>query len=117
MNDLFDYLLAMQKGTGGGGGDSDFTTCTMTVINQTGAPAVLTCPCIMGEGGVTCSPVAIIFDASAEITIVLYKGNATCIMGAFGHNYNYTFEGNYDEDTQLCTGDVTVTLLPEDISN
>lgn len=98
-----------------GGGGGDFTTCKMTVINQTGAQVMITVPCIMGNPEnpeeTLASPVAIIGNDSTEVSVILYKSKAVCLMGIIGQTYTHTFSGDYDDDNGICYGDCTITLL------
>lgn len=95
------------------GGNGDFTTCKMTVINQTGVQAIIIVPCIIenfeNPEEKIASSTAILGNDSTEVSVILYKGKAYCDMDNFG--YTYTFSGDYDDDEGICYGDCTITLL------
>ena len=113
---IFDMLLANamgESGGGGGGGSSDFSTATVTLVDNVGDGINFVIPYVceanaMGEG----SP-AMIYSASmtyeaGTYTVALYKGALMCEIV-----YSITTTGditNLFENMYLITGDCTITI-------
>lgn len=113
MADLFDIVVARKlSGGGGGGGSSDFSTATVTVVNQSDEDRLVAsdCPRILSEDFIeTIFSVVIVPPSTTSVFIVpLYKGK--CLWGGITPDAT---SGNisYDENLHyyVITGDCTIT--------
>lgn len=96
-----------------GGGDSDFSTAEVTVINSTSSTVYFTCPMIYTEH----STEALVVDDSVEkntettITAVLYKGETNFLLDRIG--LSMTATGDIEIPSSLnavISGDGTITI-------
>ena len=104
--EYFDNLLGEQL-TEGGGGSSDFSTATMSVIGDPNV-AELYFPYVSDFNGVDTIRTKVSSDA--PFTIVMYKGSATLIDT---NNQITSAEGNIQDKGRgyyLITGDCTITI-------
>ena len=109
---IFDMLLANAMGeSGGGGGSSDFSTATLTVVGLTDDDEITVIGAFAFEAFEDEEP--FISGASSLIngtyTLVLYKGSSLVYARVYG-TQEATITGNYDSEYQIATGDCTLTV-------
>ena len=110
MADLFDIVTA-RKLSGGGGGSSDFSTATMTVVSQQGYPVDLCVACIVR--GFLVGKINGFRDASADITVVLYNNDTTLFITNNIESRPITISGAIEDlgdSVYSITGDCTITI-------
>lgn len=96
---------------GGGGGDSDFTTASVTITNSKGADIAIQGCFATDEDDFHISNFTVGVDASSEVvaTIILYKGQTYLYTG----NYTVTISGDIEDDGDgyyVVTGDCAITI-------
>lgn len=99
-------LEGLKNGGGsGGGGSSDFSTATVTLINET--KLGLTLAHIDNTTGIEPE-----MGQSGEYEVVLYKGKAVGLFTSPNRNLSVTGDISYDDDdgTIFITGDGTITI-------
>lgn len=105
------FISAINNISGGGGGDSDFSTAEVTI--EQGMPPKMTMPLpICNEAEMSFASVEQI-EASGTVTAVLYKGTLVAAPN-LEEGANVSVSGNceYNSEWQqfLITGDCTITI-------
>ena len=98
---------------GSGGGSSDFSTATVTVVNNSGMPVAFVSPLIKeDEGEEIFDTSAPIFNGELTLGIVLYKGTSAEDIYIDSQSDNITVTGNatYEDQSLVITGDCTITI-------
>ena len=95
----------------GGGGSSDFSTATMTVVNNSDGSLSVECPFIidMGEFEIPLAIISVDPHDTSVWDIILYKGKTGAVTVTSG----VTVSGNITdmgEGSYLVTGDCTITI-------
>ena len=105
-NSNVNVVKGMLNAEGGGGGDSDLSTATVTYDNQAGARFYLS---TADEGDGMSIPA---IDASqGTAKAILYKGKAFgAIVGPDGITVTVTGSAEYEEPALIITGDCTITI-------
>lgn len=111
MADLFDVVVARKlSGGGGGGGSSDFSTATVTFINNSGSETMIYAPvCYSGDEYYGNSAAYTVFSDGQNDTvadIILYKGEAFI---SCENNINWYFSS--------ATGDIEIDSEYTDIAH
>lgn len=96
-----------------GGGSSDFSTATVTSINNTGAALRCVMPLAFDDvGDWSSSSGQAYFDiGTTTTTAILYKGKCNIYMPS--NEYTITISGNIEDDSDgyyIITGDCTITI-------
>ena len=100
-------------GSGGGGGESDFSTATLHIVNNTGGSSVIgTCAYIDTAEGLTYSSIYL-EEEENDFTVVL--GNNGAHLSFSIESYTYTITGDIERiDPEYpdftITGDCTITV-------
>lgn len=97
---------------GGGGGKSDFTTCQVTIKNNTSEAINVPIPtAIDSEGGSGSGCVGQVnANQEAAFTCILYKGFCQILFDSEGLSVNCEGLISYDEGEFAITGDGTITI-------
>ena len=112
MADLFDIVVA-RKLSDGGGGSSDFSTATVTFVNNTAGNSLMGAAALLSDEEIICVYGQDGLDNSGSYTFVLYKG--LNVMGCNNSDQlTITTSGNVNYDTEAgfftITGDGTITI-------
>ena len=96
----------------GGGGDTDFTTAEVKVINNTESVVEFSCPNIYTEGSTEALGVDSSVGKNAETTItaVLYKGKVKLLFWAAGISKTATGDIEISGGDAIISGDGTITV-------
>ena len=110
-----DKMNALEQAvaSGGGGGDSDFTTATMTITNNSMTDVRPLMPFVIDEDGFESSAAQGYAEMSTVTTfrVILYKGTALICITELGVSISTT--GNIEDDGDgyyYVTGDCTITI-------
>lgn len=109
MADLFDIVVARKLSGGGGGGSSDFSTATVTVINNTNAPVPVYAPLATEYGEYKFSDSSAHVAPGTEIlNVILYFGEGVIVIT----NGNVSISGDAELEGSeiIITGDCTITI-------
>ena len=95
-----------------GGGDTDYTTAEVKVINNTESKVDFSCPNIYTEGSTEALGVDSTVGKNAETTItaVLYKGKVKLLFWAAGISKTATGDIEISGGDAIISGDGTITI-------
>lgn len=111
MADLFDIVVArkLSDGGGGGGGSSDFSTATVTVVNNANADVNILGALIDHDAINYSITVPHIIFNTLIIEAVLYKTEGLIVVDAEA-NITVSGDAELDETSVIITGDCTITV-------
>lgn len=104
-----DKMNALEQAVASGGGSSDFSTATVTVINNSDAPVQVNAPLAIVNGEYKFSGFFELVEPGTEIlNVVLYFGECTSLV----NESNISVSGNaeLDDGYVVVTGDCTITI-------
>lgn len=118
------YVLDLQEkiDAGGGGGSSDFSTATVTLVNNGTSDVVGINASLaysentLGEGAPATSFPSVISQISSnqsiEVTVILYKGNGVIDPSSNSSYFDMALTGDIEENGPMLivTGDGTITF-------
>ncbi len=117
MNEALLLAMTAASGGGGGGGSSDFSTCQLTLINNSENQYVLMVACTNIDNEFTTASITSGgFQSEDSATVILYKGEAfaafTADMIPPSADVSVTGDIEYsDEDNSIyITGNGTITI-------
>lgn len=98
--------------SGGSGEKSDFTTCQVTIKNNTSQAINIPIPCVIDSVGGSGSVCDGEVNANQEATFncILYKGGCQALLDPEGLSVNCEGLISYDEGEFAITGDGTITI-------
>ena len=109
----FDLAVAkkLAGGSGGGGGSSDFSTATVTLVDNTQSGGNIFIPFVIeGDISLAVGQIATQGGDTRTIQAIMYKEKSSATV-TFGSNISVT--GNiqdFGEGNYLITGDGTITI-------
>ena len=98
---------------GGGGGESDFSTAEVTVVNNHSRNAEIRVACVESEYSISENYTYVDTNTTATVIAILYKGKASGNVNIDGGvDYNIEGEGDVEIDSSdfYVTGDCTITI-------
>lgn len=108
------YDIAIARKLSGGGGSSDFSTATVTVVNNGATPSTLYMPYIVtgeGEDIRATTELFLMDNDTTQVSVILYKGTGDLIFpdGDSGVVITGSAE-KIDDSYYFITGDCTITI-------
>lgn len=102
--------------SGGGGGESDFSTATLHIVNSTGSSVRAYCPIVFDNDGTTYAQTRLrTSEEEQDFTVILYGTNGAYLSFQDEGSFKYTISGDIESADQeypdyWVTGDCTVTV-------
>ena len=107
------FVSAVENISGGGGGDSDFSTAQVTVVNSNSDEAIeIYSPFRIAEGETRISVGRWFIEANETLTfnIIMYAERASMEFGPGAHVTSASGDVTTDGDSCVITGDCTITI-------